>query len=144
MLTVHICSETGLFSHLSNHASWGLEFRKYISFQAHLFFKTFKIWCRFQKFRKKIRKCFFCDHCIWIGCVKHSLLPREYLSLVVNISTKSLKISGTTKTKFFELKLFQSDERIWQNYCRENFSSVSDHLTSWLSISFQRQVFLGI
>ena len=37
---------------------------------------------------------------------------REYLSLEVNMLTNSLKISDTTKTAFFELKFFQSDQTI--------------------------------
>ena len=36
----------------------------------------------------------------------------EYLSLGVNMLTNSLKISETTKTQFFELIFFQSDQRI--------------------------------
>ena len=61
-----------------------------------------------------------------------------------NTLTKSLKISDTTKTKFFELKSFQSDKKIWQNYCREVFSSLSDFLTSWLSITILTEGFLAI
>ena len=37
---------------------------------------------------------------------------REYLSLEVNMLTNSLKISDTTKTAFFGLKFFQSDQTI--------------------------------
>ena len=36
---------------------------------------------------------------------------REYLSLGVNMLTNSLKISDTTKTEFFELISFQSDQK---------------------------------
>ena len=35
--------------------------------------------------------------------------------------SKSLKISDTTKKEFLELKLFQSDQKIWQNYCLLDF-----------------------
>ena len=37
---------------------------------------------------------------------------REYLPLEVNMLTNSLKISDTTKTAFFGLKFFQSDQTI--------------------------------
>ena len=69
---------------------------------------------------------------------------REYLTSGVNMLRNSLKISGTTKTEFFELKFFQIDKKIWQNCCLEDFSSVSDHLTCWLSISVLTPRSLGI
>ena len=43
--------------------------------------------------------------------------------------TNSLQISDTTKTKFFERKLFQSDQKLLQNYCRLDLDSVLDPLT---------------
>ena len=43
--------------------------------------------------------------------------------------TNSLKISQTTNTELFELIYFQSDKTIRQKYCREDLSSVLDHLT---------------
>ena len=43
-----------------------------------------------------------------------------------------------------ELKLFQSDQKIWLKHCREDFSSVSDTLTCWLSISVLSKGFLSI
>ena len=58
--------------------------------------------------------------------------------------SNSLKISDITKTEFFELKLFQSDQKIWQNYCRVDLDSVSNTLTSWISINVLRRDFLGI
>ena len=71
-------------------------------------------------------------------------IEREYVSSGVNILTNSLKISDTTKTEFFGLMVFQNDEKIWQNYCNEDFSSVWDPLTCWLSISILTQGFWGI
>ena len=43
--------------------------------------------------------------------------------------TNSLKISDATKTEFFELKFFQSDQKISQNNYGGDLSSVSDPLT---------------
>ena len=54
---------------------------------------------------------------------------REYLSSRFSMLTNSLKISDTTKTKFFEQKLFQSDQKPLQNYCRLDLDSVMDPLT---------------
>ena len=85
----------------------------------------------------------FWDNFIWIGCVRHSLLLREYLSLGVNMLTNSLKISVTTKTEFFGLTFFISDRKIWQKYCRAYLTSVSDTLTCWLFISVLTRGFLG-
>ena len=62
----------------------------------------------------------------------------------VNMLTNSLKILNTTKTKFFELKFFQSDQEIWHNYCRADFRSVFDILTCWLSLGFLTRGFLSI
>ena len=58
--------------------------------------------------------------------------------------TNSVNISDTTKTQFFELISFQSDQTIRQKYCRENLNSVSEPLTCWLSISVLTGGFLGI
>ena len=68
----------------------------------------------------------------------------EYLSLGVNMLTNSLKISETTKTQFFELIFFQSDQRIWQKYCRGDLSNLSDPLTFWLSLSVLTRGFFNI
>ena len=69
---------------------------------------------------------------------------REYLSSGVNMLTKILKISDTIKKEFFEVISFQSDKKIWGNYCYADLSIFSDYLTCSLSISFLTRVFLGI
>ena len=52
--------------------------------------------------QEKIRKSFlFGDSCVRIGCVKLSLLRREYLSSAVNVLTNSYKALHLTKTNFF-------------------------------------------
>ena len=58
--------------------------------------------------------------------------------------TKSVKISGITETVFCEPIWFQSDEKIWHKYCLSDLCSVSDPLTSWLSISVLIQGFFRI
>ena len=50
----------------------------------------------------------------------------EYSSSGVNMLTNSLKILDTTKREFFELIFFQSDEEIWQKYCRTDLTSLSE------------------
>ena len=109
------------------------------------FFKMFKIWCRFQKWRNGLENILgVAENCIWIDFVKHSLLPRENTCHLFSMLTNSLQISDTTKTKFFEQKLFQSDQKLLQNYCRLDLDSVLDPLTCWLYISVLTQGFLGI
>ena len=109
----------------------------------NFFFKMFKIWCRFQKW---FRKYFGCCRKLHLNWFRQTLTSteREYLSSRFSMLTNSLKISGTTKTKFFEQKLFQSDQKLLQNYCRLDLDSVMDPLTCWLYISVLTQGFLGI
>ena len=45
------------------------------------------------------------------------------MSSGVNMLTASLEISDTTKTEFSEVIPFQSDQKIWQEYFRADFSS---------------------
>ena len=64
-----------------------------------------------QRCREKLRKSlFFLRYHILIGCVKLSLLRREYLSLAVIALTNSLKILDNTKRDFFELNRVYSDQ----------------------------------
>ena len=58
MMTVHKCSGTGLFSHLSIALFAVYNFGNTSAVRLIFSFKMFKIWCRFQKYRKKIRKNF--------------------------------------------------------------------------------------
>ena len=61
--------------------------------------------------KKKIRKSFlFRDNCVQIGCVKLSLLRREYLSSAVNVLTNSYKALRLSKTDFFRLNYLPNDQ----------------------------------
>ena len=75
------------------------------------FLKVFKIFFAFQKGRKSW-EIFFClwDNSVWIGCVKLSLLRREYLLSAVNALTNSLETLHITKRDFFELNCLFSDQ----------------------------------
>ena len=66
------------------------------------------------------------------------------MSSGVIMLANSLKISDTTKREFLELISFQSDQKIWQKYCRNELGSVSNTLTCWLSISVLARGFLTI
>ena len=90
MLTVHKCSDTGLFRDLHNPAFCSLEFEKEIISETHLFFKVSQILCRYQKCSKKSEK-----------FLTLAFTEREYLSSGVNMLTGSLKIYDTTKKEFF-------------------------------------------
>ena len=76
MLTVHICSGTGIFRHLSNHPFFRLAINQ-------VWGSAFCSKCRkfdvgFRNGEENAENILgFGDNCIWIGCVKHSLLPRE-------------------------------------------------------------------
>ena len=61
--------------------------------------------------QKKIRKSFlFGDNCVRIGCVKLSLLRREYLSSAVNVLTNSYNALRLTKTEFFRFNYLPNDQ----------------------------------
>ena len=61
--------------------------------------------------QKRIRKSFlFGDNCVRIGCVKLSLLRREYLSSAVKVIKNSYKALHLTKTDFFRLNYLPNDQ----------------------------------
>ena len=96
--------------------------------------------------QQKIQKMFFGFEIIALELITSD--PRFYweiyFSLGVNMLTNTLKISDTTKTEFIDLTSFQSDQKIWQRYCRADLSSLSDPLTCWPSISVLTWSFLRI
>ena len=51
----------------------------------------------------------FGDNGVRIGCVKLSLLRREYLSSAVNVLTNTYKAFHVTKTDFLRLNFLQND-----------------------------------
>ena len=55
----------------------------------------------------------FWDNSVRIGCVKLSLLRREYLPSAVNVLTNTYKALHLTKTEFFPLNHLQNDHKIW-------------------------------
>ena len=59
---------------------------------------------------KKNSEKFFCfwDNCIWVGCLKHSLLKTEDMPRAVNVLTNSLKSFRINKRHFFKLNCFTS------------------------------------
>ena len=61
-----------------------------------------------EKYSEKVF-CFW-DNSLWIGCVKLSLLRREYLSSAVNVLTNSLKILHSTNLDFSQLNYVQIDQ----------------------------------
>ena len=67
------------FWHLSKLAFCSLEFQKQITSKAHLFLKSIPNFMQIpQNAQKNWANIFwFGNMCIWIGCVKHSLLLRE-------------------------------------------------------------------
>ena len=115
LLTIKGCSETGLFTHLTNHVFRSLQFRKYIIYEGHLFFRSVQklteIWDMLQKVNKK--KFCFLDCYSWIGCGKLVLLWREYLSSAVNVLTNTPTISDITKTDIFQINSRHSNETTW-------------------------------
>ena len=58
--------------------------------------------------------------------------------------TNSLKISDTTKTKFFELIFFHIAQKIREKYWHADLGGFSNPLTCWLPINVLTRGFLGI
>ena len=58
------------------------------------------------------KKFCFWETCIWIGCVKLSLLRTEYLSSALNMLTNRLKVLNMSKKDFFQLNYLLSDQKI--------------------------------
>ena len=102
----------GFFRPLSNHLFWRRQFRNYIGYEGHLFFKKCsKFNVDFKNQENDSDKVFcFWDNSIWIGSVKLPILRRENLSSVVNVSTNSPKIFHRTTVDFFRLNYVESDQ----------------------------------
>ena len=115
MLLVQGYSEAILFWYLSNSVFGSPQFRKYVSYECHLFFWIFsKFYLDFKNVDKNWEKLFcFWDNCIWIGCCRYCLLRREYLSWAVNVLKNGLKIFHITKSDFFQLNCLNSNQKLW-------------------------------
>ena len=75
------------------------------------FWKCSKFKVDFENATKNSEKAFsFWDNCVRIGCVKLSLLRKEYLSSAVNVLKKSYKALRLTKTDFFWHKYLPDDQ----------------------------------
>ena len=75
------------------------------------FWKCSKFKVDFENATKNWEKAFcFWDKFVRIGCVKLSLLRKEYLSSAVNVLKKSYKALRLTKTDFFWHKYLPDDQ----------------------------------
>ena len=52
----------------------------------------------------------FADYRVWFGCLKLSLLRRDYLWSAVNMLKNILKTLHVTKRAFFQLSCFHNDQ----------------------------------
>ena len=75
------------------------------------FWKCSKFKVDFENATKNSEKAFcFWDNYVRNGCVKFSVLRREYLSSAVNVLTNSYKSLRLTKTDFFWLNYVPNDQ----------------------------------
>ena len=78
--------------------------------RSSFFRKYLKLHVDFENARKNLEKAFcFWDNFVRIGCVKLSLLRREYWSSAVNVLTNTYKALHLIKTDFFRLNYLQND-----------------------------------
>ena len=75
------------------------------------FWKCSKFNVDYENSTKNLEKALsFWDNCVRIGCVKLSLLRKEYLSSAVNVLKNSYKALRLTKTDFFWHKYVPDDQ----------------------------------
>ena len=110
MLLFEVSSEMGLFTHWSNPIFQSPQFRKCVNNEVHLFLKNVQnlIYISKKKEKNSDKIHSFWDNCIWIGCLKLSLLRREYLSSPVNVLRNNLNILYITKRDFLQLNYLHS------------------------------------
>ena len=109
MLPVKGFFETGLFAHISNYVFWSALFReKNQLWGSSLVWKCSKFNVNFENAINNSENAFcFWDNCVRIGCLKLSLLRREYLSSAVNVLGNSYKPLYLTETNFFDSSTFK-------------------------------------
>ena len=75
------------------------------------FWKYSKLNIDFENTLKNREKVFtFWDNCMWMGCIKLSLLGREHLSTALIVLTNSLKLLHITKRDFLQLNCLLVDQ----------------------------------
>ena len=144
MLTAHKYSNTSLFTLLSNPAFWSLEYQKNNLWGSSFFRRYSKLYLDLGNTEKN-RKFFFrvLDNCIWIGCGKHSLLPRENTFHRVSICYQTVSrfqiLLRQNSLSSFYFRVIK--ERIWQKYYRADLRSVLEPWTCWLPEVFWHGAF---
>ena len=108
-----------------------------------LFFKIFKIWCRFQKWQQKSEKKFFVIKIIpFESGTTYSLnLEKDTWHSQPMCYETSLRVNISLGDIFLG-RFSQSDEKIWWKCSYADFSSVWHHSTCWLSKSVLKLCFL--
>ena len=86
-------------------------FRNTSAMRAIFCLKILKLNVNFRNSEKNWEKVFcFWDNSIWIGCVKLSLLRREYLPSALSMLGKSLEILHITNRNFLKVNCLHSDQ----------------------------------
>ena len=120
-------------------------FQKASAMTVIFFWKCSKFYLHFKNAERNWEKVFpLIDNCIWFGCVKFSLLRREYLSPAVNVLKNSLKILCITKRNFFEINCLHFDQWICWRGCGSDLNSVRTRLPCCFWKVLQKQDFLDI
>ena len=117
--------EMGVIRHWSNFLFGVRNFGNTPVMRVTFFFWKCSEFNLYFKFSEKNSEKYYCfwDNCIWIGCVKLSLLRTEYLPSALNVLTKSLQILNITSRDFLKTQLS---------------SQWSIHMVKFLSFRFQQ------
>ena len=146
MFTVHKCSETGLFGHLLT-----LLFQSKISKRNNLWGWSFC--AKYSKFYvdignvEKNQKILFNLEIIALELDAlniHFYWGRVLVIVCQYVNKQFQDFRYTTKSEFFEVISFQSNQKLSQKYWHADLSSVSIPWTCWPSMSVLTRSFLGM
>ena len=120
---------SGTFAHIYNHV-----FLQPVASQINnlwlssFFWKCSKFNLDFENAGKNPKNVFsFRDNCMWMSCIKLSLLGREHLSTAVIVLTNSLNLFHLTKRDFLPLNCLPVEQQICHRCCRSHLKRVETH-----------------
>ena len=98
------------------------------------FLKMFQIWSRFHKCNKTPRKCFLFLRKLDLSRERQVLTIQNRILVIASpCVNKNPMISNFNQGDVFQIISRHSDEKIWEKCFHEDFTSVWNRLTCWLS-----------
>ena len=126
MLTVEHCPERGVFKHLSKTLFTVCNIENTYAMRVILFFKMFRLWCRFRKWTKKIEKRFLFSEIIALDivpgnyncykentCHRHSLFLQRVVTVLISLTERFSKLASLRVTKQFDKSTFMEISQVF-------------------------------